>query len=266
MTGRIEQEDGAGDFWNTLRVIFLERLSSPLISTFIISWCVSNYKVILILLADAPLKEKTTELNDYFHGPFWLVWPHSWLWIIGAPAVATAFYIFVYPEINIRVMRIVNKNDNKLKTQQELNQYKRVVDKLEAEIILKDTTIADLKARVADAESIVNEKMNELASLQVVFDEYKTKDRLQIRHEQAEQAIIDALYPFWVEDRFVSLNTLIKQIMKKGFYEEDIQAALASLTVQFLIKTNMVDEEKVVSIDGSRIEVLQTRYRFPRNS
>ena len=77
MTGEIPKVEPKG-FWDVMYAIFWRRLSSPIMSTYVISWCVTNYKVLLIVFGKGKLDDKLKHLDNYFSGltisiP---VWPH----------------------------------------------------------------------------------------------------------------------------------------------------------------------------------------------
>jgi hypothetical protein len=70
-----------------------ERIASPLIGSFVISWCLWNYKFFVILFSDASVSQ-TFLLVDT------IVFPSIWLAILKGvflPAATTFAYIFVYP-------------------------------------------------------------------------------------------------------------------------------------------------------------------------
>ncbi len=70
-----------------------ERIASPLSGSFVISWCLWNYKFFVILFSDASVSQ-TFLLVDT------IVFPSIWLSILKGvflPAATTFAYIFVYP-------------------------------------------------------------------------------------------------------------------------------------------------------------------------
>jgi hypothetical protein len=75
-----------------------ERLSSPLITSFFVSWTIINYKVVLIVLADESLSYKLKLISWYFSN-------HSVSSTLLLPLIAVFVYVFVYPY----VLRPVNR-------------------------------------------------------------------------------------------------------------------------------------------------------------
>lgn len=70
-----------------------ERIASPLIGSFTISWCLWNYKFLVILFSAATVSQ-TFALIDT------IVFPTTWSMILNGvllPAATTFAYIFVYP-------------------------------------------------------------------------------------------------------------------------------------------------------------------------
>ena len=241
-------------FWDVMYAFFGRRLSSPIISSFVISWCISNYKVILILFSGATLDNKMRELNDYFHGPFWLVWPHSWIWIIGAPALATIVYIFVYPHINLWVMEFVNANDNKLKTQEELNQYKKVVDVLKAEKDALAKLVQDSEAELKDTKTVLTSKILEIEEMEAAYRQTTTLIKNDL--STYEQQILQILYEQYDDHRPIAMKELQSIMGKRGTKVPAFNEAFDNLLNRGMIRTHEAAEGTLVTIQVSGAMVM----------
>lgn len=116
-----------------------ERIASPLIGSFTISWCLWNYKFIVILFSAASVSQ-TFALIDT------MVFPTTWSLILNGvllPAATTFAYIFVYPypakyayEFTRRRQKEINEvrqriEDETLLTIEESRQIRAEVLKLE---------------------------------------------------------------------------------------------------------------------------------------
>ena len=78
----------------SLGTVIDERLSSPLISTFAISWSIINYKFFVLLLSRTPAVETFAQIKTH-------VFPDAWAYAFNGviyPAVATAVYLFALPK------------------------------------------------------------------------------------------------------------------------------------------------------------------------
>ena len=89
-----------------------ERIASPLIGSFVISWCLWNYKFLVILFSAASVSQTFTLVDT-------LVFPTTWSLILNGvllPAATTFAYIFAYPypakyvyEFNRRRQKEINE-------------------------------------------------------------------------------------------------------------------------------------------------------------
>jgi hypothetical protein len=77
----------------TLGSVIDERLSSPLISTFVISWSLWNYKFFVLLFSKTPAVETITLIKQ-------ICFPDAWAIAVNGvllPALTTALYLFALP-------------------------------------------------------------------------------------------------------------------------------------------------------------------------
>jgi hypothetical protein len=84
------------DFLTALRQNILDRIANPLIISFIISWCLWNYKFIVILFSDASVTH-TFFLIETIAFPSWIA---ILLKGISAPLASALFYVFAYPYVD----------------------------------------------------------------------------------------------------------------------------------------------------------------------
>lgn len=147
------------------RTSLSERLASPLMGSFVISWCIWNYKFLVILFSLASVT-KTFELIDSVAFP-----DTSTLLLRGAifPALTAAIYIFLYPypakfvfeftrnrqkEINDIRRRIEDETPLTLEESRKIRSelHRREKEHVE-EIDRKDEEIGRLKAEIASLRS-----------------------------------------------------------------------------------------------------------------
>lgn len=87
-----------------------ERLSSPIWVSFILSWCIWNYKFITVLFSNEPVL-KTFEIIDT------IIYPdayHSWGYGLIVPISTCAIYILAYPWVYRKVMVYLKKRERTL--------------------------------------------------------------------------------------------------------------------------------------------------------
>jgi hypothetical protein len=77
----------------SIRLQLSERLTSPLLGSFVVSWCAWNYKALVILFSKEPVEHSFYLLQT-------IVWPDQTMLLargLLAPSLTAAAYIFVYP-------------------------------------------------------------------------------------------------------------------------------------------------------------------------
>lgn len=103
------------DLFNDIKVQLYERATSPLLVSFVISWCLWNYDFLLILLSgDEPVFKISLIKISIF--PSDLSWV---LWRVGGPLATALAYIFVYPIPAQWVYRYTRSQHKKMKEIQQ---------------------------------------------------------------------------------------------------------------------------------------------------
>lgn len=125
----------------TVGKVLEERMSSPLISTFIVAWCLWNFKFFVILFSDASVLQ-TFRLIDQITFPNW--WRGALNAFFG-PAAVVALYIYVLP---YPAKYVYTKW---LTTQKENNELKQLIE--DASIL---TQAEALEMRTRERELIAN--------------------------------------------------------------------------------------------------------------
>jgi hypothetical protein len=151
-----------------------ERLASPLLGSFIASWCIWNYKVFLIIFSSLEYDKQVERLDAHFSG--WKCFSAFFF-----PLLWTAFYIFIYPYISKYVFekwQIYIADKEKIRqdvkkdvpiTAEQANEIKQNLAKqsVEFEERLKDKNdqIKSLQERDSKNLNRIDEKDKEIASL-----------------------------------------------------------------------------------------------------
>lgn len=104
------------DITTTIKAQLYERATSPLLGSFIISWCVINYKVILIIFSSLAAPEKITYINMNLFAS------SSDYLIKGAfgPLLAALALILIYPYPAAWIYRISRNHQKQLKSIRQL--------------------------------------------------------------------------------------------------------------------------------------------------
>ena len=140
--------------------IVADRMSSPILGPFGISWSLWNYKYLIILVSKNSVSE-SFKLADRLLYPDW--W-HLWSYWLVLPAITTLLYIYVYP---LAVERVLNyslhkkaaidslrrkHDDGTIMPYEEGRRLKATLREMETEhsveLAKKDDQIKSLRARL----------------------------------------------------------------------------------------------------------------------
>ena len=160
----------------TLGSVIDERLSSPLISTFAISWSLINYKFFVILFSNNTVS-MTFKLIDGLY-PTKL---DFYGWAIAAPFAATLVYIYWLPKLSLPVFerwRITQKENNairnrhpleKVLSQEESWELQKKQLELESDLNSERVTVRTLRGDL----DLATDKIDELEAYKKSVDKVK---------------------------------------------------------------------------------------------
>lgn len=170
-----------------------ERLSNPLMASFLLSWPVWNYKFILVFFSDMKPYVKFSYISGQVYPDVW----HGLMFGLFGPVVTACFYVGVYPfvvhaaefvsswhRMRLENQRIKHNNETPLSEERakELwQEFRKSVKSYEKEIDDSAARIKNLKAdlaayeqRLAEASSAEHNLRVDLASQKLACD---TKDK-----------------------------------------------------------------------------------------
>lgn len=161
-----ENSGSTGEVFDSIWNTFRERVSSPLIGVFSLSWIVFNYRFFIVIFSDNSVSETFRLIDE-------VIWPSKIDWFIYAfiyPSCAVLFYVFVYPRISTFVYKRVqiygrNLNDERIKindaglaTSDEAKAFRQQIRSLKIEL-----------------DSIAEQKNQEIDKLREQLAEFKSK-------------------------------------------------------------------------------------------
>lgn len=76
----------------SVRASLYERTTSPLFGAYAVAWCIWNYKFLLAVFSELPIREKL----DLLHAAFFPS-AESYAYVFGAPLLGALIFIFLYP-------------------------------------------------------------------------------------------------------------------------------------------------------------------------
>ncbi len=129
----------------TVGTVIDERLSSPLVSGFVISWTVINWKFIVILLSDTSVSKTFDMASDLYktRGDWWG-------WNIAMPFAVALAYVYLLPLLSRPVHRQWRENQKQIEDDRKAVAELELLDldtsrSLRSEIYQLRQTVADIK-------------------------------------------------------------------------------------------------------------------------
>ncbi len=137
------------DILESTKQSLLEHLSNPLISSFCVSWCLWNWKFLVILFSNATVSQTFHLVETVAFPDFWSCFIRGFL----LPLISSAIYIFVLPYPSQFVYAF------SLKRQKEANQVKQSI---QDEKLLSVEESSFLREEFREYERQSKEKINAL--------------------------------------------------------------------------------------------------------
>lgn len=106
------------DISNAIKATLYERVSSPFISSFILSWCIFNYKILFILFSNMEVRYKFYEIEVLQQQPQVLmgidlpIYPFTFIY----PFLAAIFYTLMFPFIEVWLTHVWMIGQKKIKS------------------------------------------------------------------------------------------------------------------------------------------------------
>jgi hypothetical protein len=253
-----ETENVFADFYNSTRDLIADRFSSPFIFSFVISWIIANYKIVMTIFT-----EQTDNFTlDY---KFWLIGEYLDLYkCFFLPLLLATFYTFIYPYINNEIAKFTLKRKNDLKSSKIIIEKSSVKTEEEVEKIIEyylknernnKAEINNLRSEIAiiqesrdllQAELLKYESENHKNGVIKVLEDTRTnEERLKEAKPEAEAELepqLDPVETFIVKVLGLAYNDKIDSIDEKKlldnnkFNRTDMQIGIDALQNRGLIK------------------------------
>ena len=163
------------DITTTIKAQLYERVSSPLLGSFLISWSLINYKLILILFSSLSAPDKITyiEFNLFSSVEDYM------LKGVFLPLLATLAIILIYPYPAAKIYEISRKNRKNLKEIQQKIDDETPITRDEARKIRK----AAVQFQI-DFEEQTKRKDSEIEALKSVINQLTEESKAVIPREK----------------------------------------------------------------------------------
>lgn len=171
----------------TIKAQLYERVNSPLLSSFVLSWCGWNYKFLLVVFSGMSSYEKITFIEMNLFSDPTAIWMRGILY----PLATTLLYIYVYPVPAQSIYRYVKIQQRELKKIQQSIDDESPLSKEQARKIRKEALENQLKYESEiDAKISENSRLKELISdLQQRLDKAETSRSTDITREALDGAL-----------------------------------------------------------------------------
>jgi len=117
---------------DSLSATIRDRMISPLLPSFLISWLVVNFKIVVMFFSDGSYVGKFEYMDTVMYPSGWCglsIWLH---WV-GLPLLSTLFYIYLYPLVAVPVYEFALRNRGKYRKVQQKDRNETLLTKKESE-------------------------------------------------------------------------------------------------------------------------------------
>ncbi len=258
----------------SVKAYLYDKSTSPLFGCFVISWLVWNYRVVLTIFSGESLESKFRVIEELFETinvTLWDVHFNVSGELVNAfmvPAIATIFYIYVYPFLakpvyehslsrqkELRVIKQKEENNRLLSVEEsrelyqklaqlqdeadkETERYRKQVSSLSQTIVeLQKETETDNKHDI----SHINDELND-------FVEHKIESIIKkVASMSGKEFQLSDLFD---EDEWNGLTSTVKNVLGKRFKELVEKGEIGSVSVKGKDSGNIL---VYVSKDGNRL-------------
>lgn len=216
------------DLYKDIKIQLYERATSPLLGSFVISWCLWNYKLLLVIFSSAKALDKIKHINEQLYPETWDALSFG----IFYPLITTLAFIFLYPIPALKIFEHTRKQQAKLKEVQQ---------KIEDETPLSQKEAREIRSNLRSLQRLHDEEISE--------KEKENADRDAAIKEL--NLSLDA-----AEKRFVELNEFSRAIEEKNKNKEQEILEINKHLKELGGKLNHTNGEPTTSKFGQQIQSL----------
>lgn len=175
------------DLIDTIKAQLYDRITSPLAGSFIIAWCLWNWRFVAVVFSDMPVEEMFTFIDMHVYST-----PSKMIlfWIVG-PLLTTCFYLFIYPHPARWVYEYTRKQHQKVK---------------------------EIRQRMEDEEPLTKEQAREIRKVAIETRDYLEseleKESEKNKRLQAENEELKNLLQNKKEHDLVDTKSNIKKVIE----------------------------------------------------
>lgn len=226
------------DMWNSVKAYLYERASNPFGVTFVVSWLVWNFRVVMIVLSDDELHSKFHYLDSYFSLPHPIMAEYSissggyFVNSLIAPLVITLLYVFASPLLSYPVYKF------SLWYQTKMLNLKKQSDGL---VMLTEKEARDLRVKMAGLKRKYENELDEANKLNDALNEklselgYQPSESEENDSEGSEQTVV----PEQAEPATENLSEVQEAILR-FFSTNDVESANRTSVLRGLDYSNLI--------------------------
>jgi len=167
----------------SIKATLYERISSPLLGSYIISFLIWNYKLIILIFSKSNADVKINFINDTLY-PQIIDYFNYWFLF---PSLTTLFFIFIYPI----PAKFVYEH-----TQTKKAELKKIKQNIEDESLLTKKESYNLKRKIINLEyeldDLITRKNNEIKELKAMIDNYNNSNETTgVDNKEPQTSITD---------------------------------------------------------------------------
>lgn len=167
------------DLAKTVKAQLYERVSSPLLGAFAISWAAWNYRFVLVLVSSMPVAEKFAYIDSNIFDSYKNIFLHGTLY----PLLTTLSLIFIYPFPAKFVYEYWRKRQRDLKEIQQRIDDETPLTREEARELRHETLNAKL-----EFEQGLEHRSAEITRLKEIIKELQPREKLDADRSPKKQA------------------------------------------------------------------------------
>jgi len=212
------------DLFTSIKAYLYDRTSSPLLGAIVTGLFIWNFKILILVFSSSAYAVKMWEIDHFYSQTFFVfkslgyehwVFSNYVFCIYLLPLVTAIFYIFIFPEMSIRVFR--HSYEKRL-------QLIEVKKKLQGSAILTEDDRNELLQRLEDSKKKYRvEKINfseQTAAMELQLDESKAKlEKIQREHDDLIIENRD------LKLKVTDLETVIDNLNKNNSEEQSLENA-----------------------------------------
>lgn len=234
------------EHFTSLKAIMYERISSPLISSFILSWSTWNIKAIIIVFKGNDWSDINYNLENYNT----VAGSESFGILLNnflIPALLTYLFLYVVPEISKRVYSQHLTNLKELKelkveienqkpiTRKEANKLYATLESIEEE---HNERISTFQKRIEELEKELDSAREKVKNQQKTEETLKNKiSKIQLTTEKSAKELDEKLSKISIKDPKVKLKPL-KKLSKNILYALQETGAMTTKSLSEWLQKN----------------------------